>query len=113
MKRKFLKFLIIFHIILITSPGFTQESPNPSTISISVFPNPFSDQVKITINAEKGADLSVVVYNILGRKVKGWRPEGWRPFFDDSGNECPAGLYLFAAEGDNFSSFEKVVKSER
>ena len=83
--------------------------------NISAAPNPFLNNVTITINAENAEDLFISIYDMTGRKVKGLQPEGWSPFFtwdghNDSGLDCPAGMYLIFMEGNKYCYFTKVVK---
>jgi len=86
-----------------------------SRYNISAAPNPFLNNVTITINAENAEYLFISIYDMTGRKVKGLQPEGWSPFFtwdghNDSGLDCPAGMYLIFMEGNKYCYFTKVVK---
>ncbi len=97
------------------NPVGISEPPQQSAISISASPNPFSDQVNITVKAENYTDLDVAVYDILGRKIKGLHPGGWSPFLtwdgtDESGNLCPAGMYMIYAENKIYRTFTQIIK---
>jgi hypothetical protein len=44
-------------------------SENDLTSSVSVFPNPFSDNTSLTFTTVEAGNASVVVYNLVGQKV--------------------------------------------
>ncbi len=97
------------------NPVGISEPGGFASYSISASPNPFTDKVTFTINAEENTALQVMVYNVFGRKIKGFQPEGWKPCFtwnghDDSGLACPPGLYLIMVEVGKYRNIMKVVK---
>ncbi len=83
-------------------------------------PNPFSSSSSITYEVPVETEVSVKVYDGLGRVVKvlaeGWRAPGRYPLFwdrcDSRGERVPAGTYFCRIETEAFSATRKMVVIE-
>lgn len=62
-----------YHIVALEQPhrptATSQETPNHTTLSLTAYPNPFSDQVHITYSLERPAFVELTVYTLLGQRV--------------------------------------------
>jgi len=81
------------------------------------FPNPFNPETTIKFSLKKNADIKLVVYNMLGQKVRtlidkkmtaGSHSAIWNGQ-DDGGNLMASGIYYYRLESDAFSLAQKMV----
>ena len=83
----------------------------------AAYPNPFSLQVHVSFVLYKGANVSVDVYDVLGRKVAGLfsgdMPTGYQEVDWDgttsTGNRASSGVYLIRIIIDGVMKVEKVL----
>jgi hypothetical protein len=81
------------------------------------YPNPFNPTTKMTIALPKIAQVEMVVYNILGQKVKTLvneiRPAGYHTIEwngkNDNGNVVPSGVYFIRMVSDTYTKVNKVL----
>ena len=78
-----------------------------------VFPNPFSNQVKISVYLKKQTSLSVVVYNSLGKKIKTLSNNtinsiGLHNFIFD-GSELDRGIYYCVISTNESKITKKLI----
>ncbi|MEM8602166.1 MAG: choice-of-anchor B family protein, partial [Bacteroidota bacterium] len=79
----------------------------------AAFPNPTSGRTTLTLTLDQAQEVSVVVYDALGRRVAtlfegALGAEAARSLvFDGSGR--PAGLYVVRAVGETFSETQRIV----
>ena len=52
-----------------TVSTYTEEEYLPSELSLSVYPNPFSEQFTVEFNAQAAGNVQLDIYNLLGQKV--------------------------------------------
>lgn len=94
------------------------ESVLPNTFSLSQnYPNPFNSQTVIKYTLPEDCHVELILYNILGQKVKtliseyqsaGYRMVHWNGR-DDEGNETPSGLYLYKIKTPKYSKSKKMI----
>jgi hypothetical protein len=89
-------------------------------ISFSVkqnYPNPFNPETIIEYNLPKSCQVEIVVYNVLGQKVRTLLKESqtagrhrmlWDSR-DDRGKEVSSGIYLYRIKTPEFSQTKKMV----
>jgi hypothetical protein len=81
------------------------------------YPNPFNPQTTIAFSVPKAANVSLVVYNLLGQRIRtiseGFLSPGryefeWRGD-DDRGASVSSGIYFYHLAADDFSETRKMV----
>jgi Secretion system C-terminal sorting domain len=106
--------------IVVTHPNWVsdidEDDPDtvlPETFTLeSVYPNPFNGSTTIAMNLPSGGDVSVKIYDVLGRQVEklSFRQLGagtqrfvWQP------NRIASGVYFLKAKHGETVSVKKVV----
>jgi hypothetical protein len=96
------------------SSAITKNELMPSSFRLEQnYPNPFNPSTKITFSIPKSSNVSLKVYDILGREVKnlvnGMKEQGiYNIVFDASG--FSSGLYLYHLKvGNEFSEIKKML----
>ena len=88
------------------------EAPN-IRYDISLFPNPFSEQLNIQIHPSIHESITVNIYNPSGMIIRSFYEEKSKQLIwdrnDYSGNTVPAGLYFIEAISGNQCLFKKVI----
>jgi len=84
---------------------------------VSVYPNPFVDQAKVSFTLPSAQDVRVTVYDVLGRRIatlfEGKRPaDDPRPvvFNADQFPTLGSGVYFFRVQGADFTRTVKAVR---
>ena len=101
--------------IYVSNDGLT-----PSEFGISGnYPNPFNPNTTIEYNIENSGQVSLKIYDIMGRLVKtlvNEYKESWRPNFqviwdgkDNGGQQVSAGLYLYTLKSNGRVDHAKMV----
>jgi len=99
-----------------------RESKNsesvPQRFSLSQnYPNPFNPQTSIRYALPQDAQVRLIIYNILGKKVKTLVDEfqsagyktGWWDGKDEKGDQVASGVYFYRLEADKFSEVKKMM----
>jgi DNA/RNA endonuclease YhcR with UshA esterase domain len=81
------------------------------------FPNPFNPETRIYFEIPEAQQVKVVIYNMLGQKVRTLINEAYNPGFhvinwdgcDDGGNVVPTGLYIYRIKAGNFIASKKMM----
>ena len=81
------------------------------------YPNPFNPETIIQYDLPRGHEVEIVVYNILGQKVRTLLEEYQRAGRhrvlwdgrDDKGKEVASGIYLYRIKTSEFSQTKKMV----
>jgi len=98
--------------------GVVESDPGDAvnTNGISVFPNPFSDALKIDLNVQnRTGDVSLKIYSPSGRLVKSLTCTGGDTYHivwhgeDEAGRTLPAGVYFVKVEADNYRVIKKIT----
>ncbi|MEJ2052518.1 MAG: T9SS type A sorting domain-containing protein [Calditrichaceae bacterium] len=102
------------------TPTAIEEVDNyiPEEFSLNQnYPNPFNPVTNITFNLPKTAKVNLIVYNILGQKIKtlvngtikaGVHSYKWSGL-NDNGIRMPSGIYFYRITADNHSDIKKMV----
>lgn len=96
-----------------------ENSPEKPTINnlLPSYPNPFNNQTVIIYQIAKNADVSISIYDLLGRKVNefifrnqtaGEYNVNWNGT-DESGKSVSSGIYLVSLQAGNFRDVQKVI----
>jgi PKD repeat protein len=81
-------------------------------------PNPFNPVTEIDYSLPRGGNVTLVIYNVIGQKVRvlvdayesaGFRQVTWDGT-DQSGREVASGVYFYELATDGFSQIRKMVK---
>lgn len=75
------------------------------------FPNPFNPTTKIRFQISKSVDVSLEVYDVLGRKISTLLSENLKPGEYETewnGNEFPNGVYFYRLTAD-----EKIIETKK
>jgi len=90
----------------------------PTEFSLSAnYPNPFNPSTKFVLAVPKTAVVEVVVYDILGRKVKsllneeksaGYHTIEWNGLTEEN-TSAPSGVYFVRMVSDKFSAVRKIM----
>ncbi|MBN1755789.1 T9SS type A sorting domain-containing protein, partial [bacterium] len=83
----------------------------------SVYPNPFNSTNKIKISLAEGADVSLDVFDILGKHLhtlyNGYLSPGYYKFFWDGNSpnsqSQPSGIYFYRFQAGNYEKITKVL----
>ncbi len=90
-------------------PGYFELLPN--------FPNPFNHQTVIRYTLSQPAEVSLVIYNILGQKVRtlvkeekqnGTKSVAWNGK-NDRGKEVSSGIYFYRLKAGEYSQTKRMV----
>ncbi|MCC7430008.1 T9SS type A sorting domain-containing protein, partial [bacterium] len=78
------------------------------------FPNPFNPSTKITYELPQKGQAKLIIFNILGERVKDFELEQTKNFVvwngtDFSGNLVSSGVYFYRLESGNFSQTKKML----
>ena len=96
-----------------------EKGPNvPSSFSLSnAYPNPFNPTTNIKFNLAKNENVRLVVFNILGQKVKtlvngdmkaGEYTATWDGR-DEFGSTVASGIYFYRLESQSFNATKKMI----
>lgn len=91
-----------------------KDHKNPISYSLSQnYPNPFNPYTTITYNLSKATNVTLKVYDLLGREVKKLvenkkQNAGEYKIIFDAGN-LPSGVYLYTIQTDDYTSTKKMV----
>lgn len=101
---------IFFSFVLFAGSNYAQTNQNNSLVSVQNYPNPFNLQTQIQFVLSQESDVTVKVFNILGREVKtlaqnrqmskGSHKIEWNGE-DNFGNVAPSGMYLYQVQAGN------------
>jgi len=105
--------------VIILKKGHSKLSAEtPSEFSLSEnYPNPFNPETEISFSLPERTQVSLVIYNMLGEKVKtlvnqtmnaGTYSAHWNGK-DESGNSLASGIYFYRLETESFDQTRKMV----
>jgi hypothetical protein len=90
----------------------------PTTFAISQnYPNPFNPSTTFNYQLPKVADVKLIVYNILGQKVRtlishqvepGYHTAEWNGL-NDAGRQAASGIYIYRFEAGDFVKTMKMM----
>jgi hypothetical protein len=99
--------------------GDWADNPNAPK-SFALFqnqPNPFNPETKISYYLPRACQVSLSIYNVLGRRVKtlfdGHQEAGMQTLLwdgrDDDGEQLSSGIYFYRLQADNFHQTKKMT----
>lgn len=99
------------------SIGVNELSIHSDLFSVSNYPNPFSIETTITFSLRNDTEVSIEIYDLMGKKVKtllnsdlkqGKHEVSWNGS-NYSGNKLSNGFYLYRIEAGNNSVIKKML----
>ena len=93
-----IKKVLFILLLLISTVGFSQKS----ITKLSVAPNPFVTETKITFNSTKEQTITLNVKNVLGRTVftKKHKIKKGKNSIPFSKNDLCSGVYIYAIQSN-------------
>jgi len=84
---------------------------------LNTYPNPFNSRITILINLYSNSNVSVSIYNLLGREIKqvanNYFISGQYKFFwdglNESGKSMPSGVYLCDVNINGFNQTSRII----
>ncbi len=99
-------------------PLDAEIAPEPVTeYTLSNSPNPFNPETEIAFSLPEASDVSIVIYNMLGQKVRtlvddkmdaGNHVRVWNGK-DDNGRSVGSGIYLYRMKADGFQQTKRML----
>ena len=96
--------ILLFALTFYSSPITAQTSGNSLLASVQNYPNPFNIQTQIQYSLKQDANVSIRIFNILGREIRtltnnqqmppGQHQVEWDGR-DNSNTVVPSGMYLY------------------
>lgn len=108
--------LLVGDISTDVNENITQILPNKMEL-LQNYPNPFNPETTIKFTIDKQKDVSLIVYNLLGERVKtllnGEKQKGvyeitWNGK-NENGTQLPSGIYFLRFEADGTQFLKKLV----
>jgi hypothetical protein len=102
-----------------SDPGVISETIKEISLGHS-YPNPFTSETRITFSLPKQTHVSLIVYDVAGRRVKtlmnedmpgGHHSAGWNRT-DDAGRQLPAGVYFVRMSAQGFDKITKLIVAQ-
>ncbi len=85
----------------------------PDKFSVSQnYPNPFNPQTTIKIEAPKTGIVQIIVYNVIGKRVRTLVNEVLQPgtyYYKFDGYSLSSGVYYYTVKADNFYEVKRMV----
>nr|MDK2850494.1 hypothetical protein [Candidatus Cloacimonadota bacterium] len=80
----------------------------------SVYPNPFSDEVRVSVDAKDNQRLTATIYNVRGEKVRDIKLDSAQKSFiwdgcDSTGRRQSSGVYFVRIKGQHASASQKLL----
>ena len=100
----------------VTSIAELNSLPTKFAISQN-YPNPFNPSTTFNYQLPKVADVKLIVYNILGQKVRtlinhqvepGYHTAEWNGL-NDAGRQVASGIYIYQFEAGNYVRTMKMM----
>ena len=99
--------------LTVTEGTATEDGPEPVEAPyLSAWPNPFERRATVALVLSEASDVSVAVYDVLGRRVAVLHKGSLEPGTHRltlSGRSLPAGVYVVRAEGPRVNASERIT----
>jgi len=94
-------------------PTYTYQHIEEKTdVNIRVFPNPANDKIKLSYDISNSTEITLEIYDILGRKVEILidepQPAGYHRVVWDADN-IASGIYFCRLQADNFMQIKRMT----
>jgi len=83
----------------------------PAPVSFEVYPNPFSDWLQVTSNADAAGEVRIRLSDVLGRVITE-RTSIYKEETRFELTNLPAGIYMLSLEKGNNRATRKIIKYE-
>jgi hypothetical protein len=102
-----------------SDPGVFSETIKEISLGDS-YPNPFTSETRITFSLPNQTHVSLIVYDVAGRRVKtlmnedmpgGHHSAGWNRT-NDAGRQLPAGVYFIRMSAQGFDKITKLIVAQ-
>ncbi len=112
--------VVEYAIMILEKPTLVSEEEMQTPIGFRLFqsyPNPFNQHTVIRYSLSKSMEVTLVIYNILGQKVRTLvnreRQEGSVSLLwdgrDDQGGDLSSGIYFYQLRAGEFSQSKKMI----
>lgn len=107
-----------YHQEILVTVSAIEDTEHPQTFILRpAYPNPFNPATRIQYELLKEAEISVTIYDILGKQittlVNQWQEPGYKQVSWDgtdwTGNQVGAGIYLYRIDAGNYSKTGKLI----
>jgi len=97
--------------------GFAfMDLPQDFTLSQN-YPNPWNPETRIKYGLPEQSDINLIIYNIMGRKIKEWnisnQNPGWHELVwngtNNNGQSVSTGVYIYSLQAGDFIDTKKMV----
>lgn len=110
--------------VLVLDTGFMTDITDENNLIPAKFdlfqnyPNPFNPETAIRVGLQRGSEITLTVYNLLGQTVKTITKNEYKnPGFytykwngrNDFGQRCASGLYIYRLSTANFTTSRKMI----
>ncbi len=98
--------------------GIDDEKIEKRLANFSASPNPFHNITEINYSLTVKTKIRIEIYNSSGQEIAtlingiqnpGWYSVKWNGK-DNKGNNCPAGIYFYRLESEEYQATKKMVK---
>lgn len=96
--------------LAVWDPNYVPSFADFSKISFSIFPNPFNEYITITLNHINTNKIVVYIINVSGNTVKTFNLSNLNYTINTA--DLPNGIYFIKIIDVNYTSIQKLVKSE-
>lgn len=83
---------------------------NNGSFETSVYPNPFSSALNISVSTPSASNMQIEIYDMVGKLIKSYSEVSPDNLFTVQ-NELPAGVYFVRVKQDENSQTVKVIKT--
>ena len=96
------------------SPGTPIKGPVPTRFQLRQnYPNPFNPSTNIIVDMPRGSNLTVKIFDVLGREVanlfSGALQSGTHTLAWEPSGKIPGGVYFYRVEAEGFIATKKMV----
>ena len=92
----------------------SSQALNPIFNKVRIAPNPVSSQTKLTIESEKQNDLTLTLYDAIGREIKpnmNWSVSSGLNEIDIDLNHLPQGVYFLQITDGKAINTQRIIKN--
>ncbi len=118
----------VYHVVVTSQAGCVSDPSNSIHVVVSgigepnsdntltIAPNPFSEEVNITVDLQQGTHYTLAIINALGQEVmaisQGSIANGSAEKFHISGNQLQRGIYFVKLATDEMVQMTKIIHTQ-